>query len=151
MAGQLDVNQEKYSMLDRKHETQNLLYCAEHDVAFFAYSPLSLGLLTGKIGPERKFNAGDLRLERPRYSVENRARVQALLDRIKPIAEARRLSLTQLVIAWTVAQRGCSHALVGARNPQQARENALAGTVQLAAAEITAIHEAVTAGDLADV
>ena len=150
-AGRLDVDQEKYSMLDRKPETQNLPFCADHDVAFFAYSPLALGLLTGKIGPERKFNAGDLRLERPRYSVENRARVQALFDRLKPLAEARRFSLTQLVIAWTVAQRGCSHALVGARNPQQARENARAGAGQLSAAELAAIQDAIKASNLADV
>lgn len=63
-----------------------------------------------------------------------------MLGEMQPIAKERGLSLTQLVIAWTLAQPGMTHALVGARNAQQARENAKAGQVELTDEEIGAIN-----------
>lgn len=142
-SGILDVDQERYSMLDRQHEATHLAYCAGHKMAFFAYSPLAQGLLTGKLGPERIFAEGDLRNSDPKFSIENRERVTRALQSLQPLCEAHEISLAQLVIAWTVAQRGCSHALVGARNEAQAWENARAGSVHLHADELRAINEAI--------
>jgi methylglyoxal reductase len=142
-AGQLDVDQELFSMLDRKHETANLPYCAKHDIAFLAYSPLAQGLLTGKIGPDRTFKDGDQRTGHPRFSVENRAKVRALLDRIQPIADGHGVSLSQIVIAWTAAQPGCTHVLAGARTAQQAIDNAKAGDIGLTDAELAAMKKAI--------
>ena len=143
--GQLDVDQELYSALDRKHEKANLPYVAEHEIAFLAYSPLAQGLLSGKIGPERVFAQGDQRLGNARFSVENRQRVKEMLDQFSPIAEAHRVSMAQLIIAWTVSQRGCTHALVGARDPEQAVENAGAGAVLLSADELRLMQAGVDA------
>lgn len=140
-AGQLDSDQEKYSMLDRGHETQNLPYVAENNMAFLAYSPLAQGLLTGKVGPDREFAEGDQRRNKDRFSVENRRRVNAMLDKFRPIAEAHNASLTQLTIAWTVSQPGCTHALVGARNPEQATENAGGGDIELSADELKKMRQ----------
>ena len=128
-AGQLDVDQELYSMFDRKYEGANLAYCAEHKVSFLAYSPLSQGLLTGKIGPERTFGAGDQRNSKPRFSVENRKRIAGMLATFAPLAEKYQCTVGQLVIGWTVAQPGCTHALVGARTPEQVKENLKGGDV----------------------
>ncbi len=140
-AGDLDVDQERYSMLDRDLEQSNLPYCERHNIAFFAYSPLALGLLTGKITADRRFNEGDLRLNNPRFSIQNRARIQDLLDELRPIADGHDLSFTQLAIAWTVAQKGCTHALVGARTAEQATENARAGDAMLTDAELATMDE----------
>jgi aryl-alcohol dehydrogenase-like predicted oxidoreductase len=142
-AGQLDSDQERYSMIDLKHETDNLPYCADNNMAFLAYSPIGQGLLTGKMGPDRVFNDGDLRNGNKRFSVENRAKVAAMLDEFRPIADGRGISMTQLTVAWTIAQRGCSHALVGARTPEQARENAAAGDIVLNEDELAAMRTAI--------
>ena len=142
-AGQLDVDQELFSMLDRKQQRQNLPYCAKHKVAFFAYSPLSQGLLTGKIGPERTFQDGDQRRLKPRFSAENRRKIQRLLDLFLPIAERHGVSLGQLAIAWTLSQKGCTHALVGVRTASQALENAQAGAVELTPEELRAMDKAI--------
>ncbi|MCC8180816.1 MAG: aldo/keto reductase [Planctomycetes bacterium] len=142
-AGQLDVDQEPYSMLDREHEAANLPYCQEHEVSFLAYSPLAQGLLTGKVGPDRVFAKGDARNYKPRFSLENREKVAQLLHAIQPIANDYRLTLSQLVAAWTIAQPGLTHALLGARNPKQVEENAKAGEVELAAEAIAQIREAI--------
>ena len=142
-AGQLDTDQEQFSMIDRAAESEQLPYCREHGIAFLAYSPLALGLLTGKATADREFPEGDLRHDNPRFSIENRKRIASMIDEFRPIAESKGISIPQLVIAWTVAQPGVTHALVGARNPKQAEENAAAGDVVLSDAEITLISGAV--------
>ena len=147
-AGQLDCDQERYSMLDRGLDAEQLPYCAKNNVAVLAYSPLALGLLTGKIGPDRIFNEGDQRKNNGRFSPENLKKVHAMLSEIQPIADAHSVTMAQLVIAWTVAQPGLTHALVGARNPQQARENAAAGDVTLSADELKTIDKAISKCDL---
>jgi aryl-alcohol dehydrogenase-like predicted oxidoreductase len=141
--GQLDVDQEQYSMLQRQHEADNLPFCAESHVAFLAYSPLALGILTGKIGPDQGFGQGDVRRNDPWYQKENRPKVEALLEVIRSVAEDKGVTIAQTVIAWTVGQRGCSHALVGARNADQAIANAKAGEVKLTDEALTRIREAV--------
>ncbi|UCF35546.1 MAG: aldo/keto reductase [Acidobacteriota bacterium] len=140
--GQLDADQEKYSMLDRKLESGSLPYCRKHDVAMLAYSPLANGLLTGKIGPDREFGAGDLRTWNKRFTVENRRKVASLLRELEPIAESYQLTLAQLVIAWTIAQPGVTHALVGIRNEAQAKANAKAGVVDLSDTDLVTIEKA---------
>lgn len=142
--GPVDSDQELYSMLDRRIEADLLPYCREHNIAVLAYSPLAQGLLTGKVGPEREFPQGDMRRNNPRFSVENRRHIAAMLDEFRPIADDRGITLTQLVIAWTVAQPGLTHALVGARNPEQVEENAGAGDVELTAEELNVINNAIS-------
>jgi methylglyoxal reductase len=138
--GPLDTAQEQYSMLDRRLEAENLPYCREHGIGVLAYSPLALGLLTGKIDASREFKGDDLRQGNPRFARENREKVQAMLAEFLPIAAGYGLSVGQLVIAWTVRQPGLTHALVGARNPRQALENAGAGKVSLADTDLLAMN-----------
>jgi methylglyoxal reductase len=147
--GHVDSGQEKYSMLDRELENEYLPYARKHNMPVLAYSPLANGLLTGKIGPERKFPEDDLRHSRPRFSVESRKLVLAMLDKMRPIAEKHGQTLAQLVIAWTVAQPGVTHALVGARNLQQAEENAVAGNATLSREELESLNQIVSSQALA--
>jgi aryl-alcohol dehydrogenase-like predicted oxidoreductase len=136
--GQLDSDQEKFSMMDRAIEAGQLAYCREHGLAMLAYSPLALGLLTGRIRADRQYGPGDLRAGSRRFEPDSLRKVNAMLDELRPVAAERGLSLAQLVIAWTLAQPGLTHALVGARNEEQARENAGAA-VDLGREELAAI------------
>jgi len=141
--GGIDSDQERFSMIDRDIESDQLPFCREHGVAVLAYSPLARGLLTGKVGPERKFPPGDLRLADPRFMVRNREKIAGMLDKFRPVADAHGLTLAQLAIAWTLHQPGVTHALCGARNPEQAQENAAAGDVTLSADELATIDGAI--------
>lgn len=141
----VDTDQEEYSMLDRKHEADLVPYCRANGIAVLAYSPLARGLLTGKMGPERQFAEGDHRAGRPRFSVENRRAILAMLKKLEPIAQGHGCTLAQLALAWTIRQPGVTHALAGARNGKQALENAAAGAVKLSEADLAAI-EGVLAG-----
>ena len=104
-----------------------------------AYSPLANGLLTGKLRPDRKYNPGDLRKANPRFRAENVERINSLLQQCEPIAQRHGATIGQLVIAWTAAQPGITCVLCGARNAEQAKENAAAGTIQLSDEEIATI------------
>ena len=142
-AGEVSSIQEKYSMLDRGLEKQLLPLARARGVAALAYSPLALGLLSGRVKPGRHFGGDDLRHNHPRFTEENVRKANALLAEVAPVAAAHGATPAQAVIAWTVAQPGITCALCGARNPEQARENAAAGGLRLSAGELAALDEAV--------
>ena len=141
-AGTLDAIQEQFSMVHRDIEPEIVPFCLRHGVSILSYSSLALGLLTGKIGPERTFEGDDLRIADPRFSVENRGRAVAFAEEVRPVAAAHGVSVAEIVIAWTLRQPGITFALCGARNPEQARENARAGALALDAADLDRIDAA---------
>jgi aryl-alcohol dehydrogenase-like predicted oxidoreductase len=141
-AGTLDAIQEQFSMVHRDIEAEIVPLCLQHGVSILSYSSLALGLLTGKIGPDRTFEGDDLRITDPRFSVENRGRAVAFAEEVRPVAAAHGASVAEMVIAWTLRQPGVTFALCGARNPEQARENARAGALVLDAADLDRIDAA---------
>nr|WP_295888416.1 aldo/keto reductase [uncultured Devosia sp.] len=142
-AGPLDAIQEEYSMARRAIETTLVPICQAHGVSVLSYSSLSRGLLTGKIGPDRQFSGDDQRRTDPHFSQGNRAKAARLMADIAPIATAHGATPSQVVIAWTARQPGITFALCGARNPDQARENAGAARITLNEAETSTISEAI--------
>jgi aryl-alcohol dehydrogenase-like predicted oxidoreductase len=104
---------------------------------------MALGILSGKIGPDHGFGEGDVRRNNPWYQKETRPKVDALLAVIRSVAEDKGITVAQTVIAWTLEQPGCSHALVGARNSEQAIANAKAGEIKLTEEELWMIRKAV--------
>lgn len=133
-------NQVPYSMVLRDIENELVPYCEKSGKAILAYSPLQRGILTGKITPDYIFNEGDHRPQTPYFKEPNISRINSFLARIKPLAEENDLTLTQLVIYWTIQQPAITSALVGARNPKQVKENAGAGDVKLSADIISRIN-----------
>jgi aryl-alcohol dehydrogenase-like predicted oxidoreductase len=141
--GPIDSDQEKFSMLDRAIESDGGLdYCRRNTISMLAYSPLSSGLLTGKIVSTRRFGEGDFRRDNPRFHPEYIARVNAMLESFRPIAEKHQATLGQLVIAWTFSQPGLTCVLCGARDAAQVGENAGAGDIRLSAAELATMDKA---------
>jgi aryl-alcohol dehydrogenase-like predicted oxidoreductase len=122
----LASDQVPYSMVKRGIEAELVPYCLENNKSILAYSPLERGLLTGKIRPGHTFAPGDHRKDVSFFKEENLQRTDEFLEMLKPLAAARHLTLGQLVILWTLQQPGITIALVGARNSEQAIENAKA-------------------------
>jgi aryl-alcohol dehydrogenase-like predicted oxidoreductase len=136
----LASNQVPYSMVERTIEDEVVPYCIEHNKAIIAYSPLQRGLLTGKIKPGHVFNAGDHRPTTQFFQPENIRRIDDFLNKLQPVADSKNALLSQLVIRWTIEQPGVTIALVGARNKEQAIQNANAINVQLSKKEIGSIN-----------
>lgn len=143
-AGGLDAVQEQYSMIHRDIEAELAPLCVANGVSILSYSSLALGLLTGKIGPERTFGGDDLRIDDPRFSPANRRKAADFAAEIAPIAKAHKATIAELVIAWTIRQPGITFALCGARNPDQAKENARTGSIRLGEADLAGISAAAT-------
>lgn len=137
----LASNQPPYSMLRREIEADMLPHCRDNNIAILAYGPLHQGLLTGKVTMDRTFPDDDQRAKSRYFSGENRRAVLDFLEQIRPMAEAHGASLAQLVVNWTIHRPGITVALVGARNPAQAVENAAAADLQLTDEQIRQIDD----------
>jgi aryl-alcohol dehydrogenase-like predicted oxidoreductase len=134
-------NQVPFSMVERTIENELVPYAIENKKSILAYSPLQRGLLTGKIKPGHTFNEGDTRAGSKFYKPENIERINAFLAEIRPMAESKNVTLAQLVIRWTIERPGITIALVGARDANQAIQNARAIHVKLGAEEIKFIDD----------
>ncbi|BBE18929.1 L-fuco-beta-pyranose dehydrogenase [Aquipluma nitroreducens] len=129
-------DQVSYSMVKRDIEQDLVPYLIENNKSVLAYSPLQRGLLSGKIKPGHLFAEGDTRIDQPYYSDQNITLINAFLQKIKPLADDKKATLSQLVIRWTIEQPGITIALVGARNAAQSVENAKAAQLKLSSDEI---------------
>lgn len=133
-------NQVPYSMLERGIEKELIPYCLQNNKGILAYSPLQRGILTGKFTSESIYKEGDHRKSQPYYKVEALKEVNHFLDAIKPIAEKHAITLTQLVIAWTLAQPGIKGVLVGGRTSYQVTENVAAADAQLTNSDLQFVN-----------
>lgn len=133
-------NQVHYSMVNRKIEEVLIPHCIANKKSILAYSPMERGLLTGKIKPGHVFSEGDHRAANKSFSPENIVKVNAFLSTIKKLAEDKGVTLSQLVLRWTVDKPGITIALAGARNAEQAIQNAKAADVSLSAEEMNYIN-----------
>ena len=139
----LASNQVPYSMLNRRIEAQLVPYALKNNLGIIAYSPMARGLLTGKYFEGSRLKADDHRNEY--FSRFNLERVEAMLKRLKPLAEEKQATLAQLVLRWTTLQKGISVVLAGARNATQAISNAAAMSFSLSNEELLFINREVDA------
>jgi aryl-alcohol dehydrogenase-like predicted oxidoreductase len=128
-------NQVPYSMVRREIEADVVPYCLENNKGILAYSPMERGLLTGKIQSGHQFAEGDHRAGYKYFQAANLAQTNTMLDNLRPLADSKDCTLGQLVLRWTIERPGITVALVGARNAQQAVQNAEAIKVELTAAD----------------
>ena len=133
-------NQIPFSMVNRGVEDEIVPFCIEKNKSVLAYSPMERGLLTGKMTADYKFEEGDHRQGNKFFSPESIEKTNAFLAKIKPLADEKNATLSQLVLRWTVERPGITIALVGARNEKQAVQNAGAINVKLNAEEIQFIN-----------
>lgn len=134
-------NQIPYSMVNRGEDRETIPYCIRNEKSVLVYSPLERGLLTGKMKPGHAFAEGDHRTTNPFFTNESIERTNAFLEKLKPLADEKGATLGQLVIRWTVNNPGLTIALVGARNPMQAIENAKAADISLTIGEMEFINQ----------
>ena len=136
-------NQIPFSMVTRAIEKETLPYCIENHKSILAYSPMERGLLTGKIKSGYEFEPGDHRADLPHFQPEFVNKTNELLDKIKPIADQHEASLSQLVLKWTTEREGITIALAGARNAEQAVQNAKSADLKLSSEELQTINDLV--------
>jgi methylglyoxal reductase len=140
--GQLDLIQEKYSILDRVVEETFFGFCEEHGVTFQAYSPLERGVLTGKYTPASTVNMGLAKKKIKWYEKENLEKVVELKKKWQPLFEKYGCSMTELVLAWTLSQGTGNNVnvLCGARKISQIEENVGGGNISIDSEDLASMR-----------
>jgi aryl-alcohol dehydrogenase-like predicted oxidoreductase len=138
--GRIDSLQPPYSLFWRHVEKDAMSFCAENKITILAYAPMAQGLLTGKFGPGHSFEKGDIRAKNKLFEPDTYARVWQALSKLRPLAEQRGVTLGQLALSWVTSHPGAC-AIAGARNADQASENAKAGAISLSDDELSQIDE----------
>jgi len=134
----IDSFQPPYSLFWRQVEAVKLPFCRDNEITVLAYSSMAQGLLTGKFGPEHQFAEGDHRVANKLFTAPHYQRAQAALDQLRPLANERDITLGQLALAWVINQPGVC-AIAGARNADQAVQNAAAAAVKFSETELEEI------------
>jgi aryl-alcohol dehydrogenase-like predicted oxidoreductase len=140
-------SQPQYSMLHRTPEAAVIPTCARLGISQIVWSPLAQGVLTGKYQPGRPI---------PK---ESRAASDAMggffsdawltdevltgVQRLRPVAERRGLTLAQLALAWVLREPNVASAIIGASRPEQVEDNAKASGVTLTPDDLAEIDQAI--------
>ncbi len=142
----VDVVQPPLSMINRLALEGVIPWARENRSAVLVYSPMQSGLLTGGFhGRVGELDADDWRLADPEFQEPNLSRNLDLVERLRPIATELGTSVSELAIAWALAQDGVSAAIVGARRPQQIDGWRGASRVVLGADASAAVAAAISA------
>ncbi len=140
----LASNQVQYSLLRRDPETNGVLEaCQESGVTLIAYMPLAAGALTGKYSASNR-PAGWRRYMRS-FRGKNLAKIEELLVLLRAIGDHHGASPSQVALRWLIQHDGVLP-IVGAKNGNQARQNAGALGFALEDDELNTLSEATKPG-----
>ena len=135
--------QPPYSLLNRTNEAETLPYCLEHGIGVINYSPMSSGLLTGKMTAERIKNLpqDDWRRKAAQFNEPKLSRNLKLVDLLREIGSSHDVEPGVVAVAWTLHNPAITAAIVGARRPDQVDGTIKAGNFRLSDAEFARITE----------
>ncbi len=133
----LTSNQVEYSLLNRTIEKNGLFrFCQKANITIIAYSPLAMGILTGK------YSTSNLPpgFRRFRYGVDFMERVESLILKLRRIgAQHAGKTPAQVALNWVIAKGAVP--IPGAKNRDQMLQNAGALGWSLTPAEVAELDE----------
>lgn len=139
--------QTEYSLWTRDVEQDGVLDTVrELGVGFVAYSPLGRGFLTGQFQKFEDLPEGDYRRTNPRFQGENFQKNLDLLGAIEEMARSKRITPSQLALAWVLAQGNDIVPIPGTKRVKYLEQNAGAMDVQLTPDDLGRIEGAFPAG-----
>ena len=136
--------QSEYSLWTRDIEAEILPTLDELGIGLVPFSPLGKGFLTGTVSADTAFAPGDIRSTIPRFTEENRAANQALVELVGQVAAAHDATPAQTALAWLLARRPSLVPIPGTRRLSRLDENIGAVALKLSDADMTALNEAAT-------
>ncbi|MFI5392753.1 MAG: aldo/keto reductase [Myxococcota bacterium] len=110
-------------------------WCAEHGARFVPFSPLGRGFLTGAISAA-SFDESDFRSNNPRFTAEAVDANQAIVARVREVAERVGATPAQVALAWTLAQGEHVLPIPGTKRRRYLEENLGAGDLTLSAEDL---------------
>jgi len=139
--GHVDTLQPPFSAIRRDVALSELPWCAEHGTGVIVYSPMQAGLLSGAFTAARAaaLPANDWRSRSDHFKQPALDRNLAVAEIMEGIAQRRHTSVAAVAVAWTLAWRGVTGAIVGARRPEQVDGWIDAASLALSKAELAEI------------
>ena len=137
----VEALQPPYSLLDREVEAEILPYCEEHGIGVIVYSPMSSGLLTGRMTRERiaSLPEDDWRRQSARFREPELSPALELVERVKAVAERHDVSPGAVAVAWTLRHPAVHGAIVGFRRPDQVNPIVAAAALELSDDDVAEI------------
>lgn len=135
-----------YSISNRQRERELVPFCLEQNIGFLAISVLDGGMLTGKYTRGNPAPSGSRRANTSISwnmggEMSDDDHIFDIVEHLKPLAQKRGVTSAQLAIAWVLAQRGVSSAMIGATSVTQLQENLGALDLSMTEEELAAINE----------
>jgi aryl-alcohol dehydrogenase-like predicted oxidoreductase len=140
--------QSEYSLWWREPEKEIILTLEELGIGFVPFSPLGKGFLTGAISKDTQFDKSDFRNIVPRFSPDNRAANQGVVDVIGRFAKQKNVTPAQIALAWVLAQRPWMVPIPGTTRLHRLTENLGAATVELTADDLRQLDDATSNVDI---
>jgi aryl-alcohol dehydrogenase-like predicted oxidoreductase len=129
-----------YSLAGRDIEREMVPLCVDQRVGLLAWSPLAGGYLSGKFtregGPE------DARRASYAFPPVDLERVHACVDLMRPMAQARGVSVAEIALAWVLHKPHITSVIIGAKTQAQLIDNLAAVKVRLRSDELAALDAA---------
>ena len=142
----VSVLQTEYSIFERAVEAEILPAVRELGIGFVAYSPLGRGFLTSAVKPAAEYPADDMRSWDERWQPGNYERNAQAIEQLAGLAMDKGIGVTQLALAWLLAQGDGIVPIPGTRSPARLAENVAAADVELTSADLQRIDEILPRG-----
>jgi aryl-alcohol dehydrogenase-like predicted oxidoreductase len=139
----------EYSLFSRGIEADILPTCRQLGIGVTAYGVLSHGLLSGSWSKERPKTPGDFSNFSPRFNQANIDHNLALVEALRSIAEAKDTTVSQLAIAWVLAQWDNIVPVIGIRRRTSLGESLKSLDIALTAEDLARIEQAIPADSVA--
>jgi len=130
-----------YTVAGRDLEREIVPMLRSEGLGLMVWSPLAGGLLSGKYTGGATAEAGSRRQSFD-FPPVDRARADVVIDAMRPLAEARGVSVAQIALAWLLHQPQVTSVIVGAKRPDQLADNIAATGVTLGDAELKTLGDA---------
>jgi len=121
----LEHNATSYHSIPLQYRVTNEVfpYVKEEGMAFFPYSPLFQGLLTGKIDQDTTFSENDVRNQNPKLHGEERLKHLNVLSEITKIEELKDKELYEIAVNYLVAKPEITSVIATVMNKDEVEAN----------------------------
>jgi aryl-alcohol dehydrogenase-like predicted oxidoreductase len=133
-------NQIQYSVVHRKPERVGMVeHARKEGVTIIAYSPIAMGLLTGKYHVGNR--PGGIRRFNSKFSKKGLRKVAPFLATLREMAKPECGTMAQASLAWLLKDPNVV-VIPGAKNPRQAEENMGAATCTMSDIQVRELDQA---------
>lgn len=129
-----------YTLVGRELERDVVPMLRSEGLGLLVWSPLAGGFLSGKYN--RGGEGGDGRRAGFDFPPVEQDRGYAVIDALRPIAEAHGVSVARVALAWLLHQPVVTSVIIGAKRPDQLADNLGATGVRLSAEELATLDAA---------